>query len=395
MMKPTRFAKMSQAEMERRHGLLERIAEEHQVDAIVAICNEDVLAGYVRWIAEEPIAGYRTAVMFVPREGATVIEHGDTDGERAHDPRSGDYPGVVAIHTVAAFQSAIYTAGYEAERLVDLVRKRGLKRIGLLAQANMPYGFFRMMSDGLEGVAKFADVTEAVDQQMAVKSFEELQHIRAAAALQDKVFEELLPDLRPGMREIDVTALVRAASLRLGGSAGVILAGSARQGEFAPFKPASHQNRVIEAGDYLSLLIENAGPSGHFTEIARNISFGRAGNALLEAGEQTRVLQEEILPHMRDGASCGDIFAEQNRQRVAMAHDRERRIFAHGQGYNVVERPLIRNDEPMPLRTGMNLAVHPTLADGENTFAVMCDNFVLEVDGMKRLHRTAQRVFEV
>lgn len=49
----------------------------------------------------------------------------------------------------------------------------------------------------------------------------------------------------------------------------------------------------------------------------------------------------------------------------------------------------------MTLRAGMNLAIHPTLADGENTFAVMCDNFILETGGMTRIHRTEQRVFEI
>ena len=37
----------------------------------------------------------------------------------------------------------------------------------------------------------------------------------------------------------------------------------------------------------------------------------------------------------------------------------ELRLYAHGQGYDMVERPLIRDDETMPLEAGMCLAVHP------------------------------------
>jgi hypothetical protein len=37
----------------------------------------------------------------------------------------------------------------------------------------------------------------------------------------------------------------------------------------------------------------------------------------------------------------------------------ELRLYAHGQGYDIVERPLIRRDETMAIETGMNLAVHP------------------------------------
>jgi len=395
-MQQSRFARMSAAEMARRHALVAATADALRLDAVVAVGDEDDMSGYVRWFTDEPVSSYRTVVMFVPAEGVTVIEHGNAGGSRAHDPAGTDYPGVVGIATVASFQSAAYTAGYEAATLIEIVRKRGFSRIGLAGVDNMPNRFVRMIHDGLAGPVAFEDVTDAVDRMMVVKSPEELGHVRAAAALQDDVFAQILPQLRPGMREIEITALARSASLRMGGAGGVILAGSAPQGQFAPFKLPNSQTRVVEAGDYVSLLIENAGPSGHFTELARNIVIGKALPVLLAPSAEARALQAMILPVMRPGASCADVFAEHNRHRLAAGHPAETRIFAHGQGYNLVERPLIRDDEPMELLAGMNLAVHPTLADGRNCFVVMCDNFVLGEDGsMMRLHRTEQKVFEI
>ena len=41
----------------------------------------------------------------------------------------------------------------------------------------------------------------------------------------------------------------------------------------------------------------------------------------------------------------------------------ERRLYAHGQGYDLVERPLIREDEPMKIKAGMNITVHPGAAN--------------------------------
>lgn len=391
-----RFARMSAAEIARRHQALRAIVEAVGLDALVAVGNEDDMSGYVRWFTDEPVGSYRSVVLFVPGEGMTLVEHGAAGGFREHDPNSEDYPGVVSIHTVATFQSAAYTAGYEAEVLLALIRRRGFRRLGLVGLANMQHGFVRLLTDGLEGSVAIADATEAVDHAMVVKSAEEQQHIRAAAALQDAVFATVLAEIRPGMREIDVTAIARAASLRLGGSAGVILAGSAPQGAFAPFKLPGSQTRVLADGDCVSLLIENAGPSGHFTEVARNIVLGRAASLILEASEQACALQHHILPFMRPGACCADVFRQHNADRQALGHPAEKRVFAHGQGYNLVERPLVRDDEPMVLEAGMNLAVHPTLADGHSCFAVMCDNFLLGTDGsMTRLHATEQKVFEV
>ena len=37
----------------------------------------------------------------------------------------------------------------------------------------------------------------------------------------------------------------------------------------------------------------------------------------------------------------------------------ELRLYGHSQGYDLVERPLLRDDETMPLAANMNMAVHP------------------------------------
>ena len=73
----------------------------------------------------------------------------------------------------------------------------------------------------------------------------------------------------------------------------------------------------------------------------------------------------------------------------------ERRLYAHGQGVDMVERPLIRRDETMVLKAGMCLAVHPGYDDG-SVFAVICDNYMIEADGPGAcLHRTEKRLFEI
>src|SRR5207302_4921585 len=69
----------------------------------------------------------------------------------------------------------------------------------------------------------------------------------------------------------------------------------------------------------------------------------------------------------------------------------ETRLYAHGQGYDMVERPLIRQDDDMKLRQGMCLAVHPGY-ETPSLFAVICDNYVIEEnDAGECLHRTEKR----
>ncbi len=72
----------------------------------------------------------------------------------------------------------------------------------------------------------------------------------------------------------------------------------------------------------------------------------------------------------------------------------ERRIHAHGQGYDLVERPLIRWDETMRIQAGMNFACHPSyLIDGFQSW--ICDNWLVGPDGPgERLHRFPQKIVE-
>jgi Xaa-Pro aminopeptidase len=73
----------------------------------------------------------------------------------------------------------------------------------------------------------------------------------------------------------------------------------------------------------------------------------------------------------------------------------ETRLYAHGQGYDMVERPLIRRDDDMKIAEGMNLAVHPGYETPE-FFAVICDNYIIGPDGPGAcLHRTEKKLFEI
>jgi Xaa-Pro aminopeptidase len=181
-----------------------------------------------------------------------------------------------------------------------------------------------------------------------------------------------------------------------GAEGGIILAGSGPQGTFAPFKPIARQNRRIETGDVVSLLVENSGPGGYFTEIARNFVVGKPQAVVADAVAAATEMQREIKKSFVPGTPCADIFAAHNGHRAARGLPPEDRIFAHGQGYNLVDRPLIRNDEPMKVASGMNFAIHPTVADPRSVFAIMCDNYIVGQHGVgASLHATEQRLFEV
>jgi Xaa-Pro aminopeptidase len=155
------------------------------------------------------------------------------------------------------------------------------------------------------------------------------------------------------------------------------------------------QGRTLKEGDHLSLLIEINGPGGFYTEIARTIVLGKASNELKDGFEAVREAQDFSLSLIKPGASCRDIHLAHNAYMEKHNLPPELRLYAHGQGYDMVERPLIRSDETMTIEAGMNLAVHPGY-ETPSIFAVICDNYIVESDGPGAcLHRTPKQIFEI
>jgi hypothetical protein len=60
--------------------------------------------------------------------------------------------------------------------------------------------------------------------------------IRAAAEMQDEIFAKVLAHIKPGMRDIDVTAYAQYEGQRLGSEQGIFLGGSAPRTSSAPIR---------------------------------------------------------------------------------------------------------------------------------------------------------------
>ena len=57
--------------------------------------------------------------------------------------------------------------------------------------------------------------------------------------------------------------------------------------------------------------------------------------------------QRHTLKMLKPGASCKDIWDGHNAFMRDNGRPAEQRLYCHGQGYDMVERPLVRFDEPM------------------------------------------------
>lgn len=383
---------ISDAEMARRRSLAEAVMKDLELDAMIAQAREDWVGSYVRWLTDIPANnGYPRTVIVHPDRPMTVIEMGSFGG----DIDLTDNPvhrGVGRMLTTPSFVSVGYTTGYDAELTVQALAEAGARRVGLLCPGALPHALVAALTAaGLELV----DATDALDTVKAVKSAEEIALITATAELQDAVFAEICDFLRPGVTDRQVAAHAEAAARRLGSDQGIHLGLSAPVGSPSRFMNRPFQTREIAAGDHLSVLIEVNGPGGLYAEIARTMVLGSATDELLAAFETVRAAQDHTLSLIRPGAAPADIAAAHDAWMVARGLPPETRLYAHGQGCEMVERPLIRRDETLALAEGMCLAVHPGYDDG-TVFAVICDNYMVTAEGVGPcLHKTEKKIFEL
>jgi Xaa-Pro aminopeptidase len=387
---------ISTAELERRWVLTRDIMARSGVDAVVTQNNSDWIGGYVKWFTDVPATnGYPRTVLFFRSDLMTVVEMGPFGGRRALKGEDPDYRGVGDVLTAAPFSSIGYTANYDADLVADELIAKKVRKVGLLGPAGMFATFLDRLRERLKGEVEFVDLTDAIDRVKAVKSAEELARLRETAAMQDRVFAKVLAAIRPGMRDIELSALAQYEGQLAGSEQGIFLCSSAPIGQSASFRPRHFQNRTIGKGEHFTLLIENNGPSGFYTEIARAIVLGKATNQLIDTFEAVKEAQAYSVSQIRPGVPAKDVFAAHNAFMTARGLPPETRLYAHGQGYDMVERPLLRHDETMNIEADMCLAVHPGFDNGA-CWAVICDNFIVHKDKAPELiHHTPQKVFEV
>lgn len=382
------------AELERRWAAVRSEMDKRNIDALVMQNSQDWVGGYVRWFTDVPgSTGYPRTVIF-PRNGLmTIIHQGDFGGVRkiaADDPVN---RGVEKILTTSSFPSIIYSRFYDAELVVDELKKRGCRTVGLLSTPGMQYDFCAHLREQTD--IEFVDATESVDRIKAIKSPVDMEQIRACADMHDAIFADLARTVRPGMRDWEVSARARYVGYNIGSEQGLTIGRSAPLGKASTFAPLTMQGRELRKGDHLSFLVELNGPGGQYTELARTFVFGKPSNELADAFESVKAAQEATVKRLAPGTPCAEVFAAHNAFMKSQGLPEEARLYAHGQGYDMVERPLIRHDETMSVEKNMNFAVHPGYVT-DSVFGVVCDNFFVGDDGsVERIHTYPQTLIEI
>ena len=383
---------ISDAELERRWSAVRAAMEAERLDVLLIRAANDYLGGYVRWFTDVPAAaGYPVMLVFPKDGGMTWISQVEFGLDRRLSGTDLPFRGVVRMLGAPGYASASFTAAYELDALEAALAPLSAASLGIVGPANFPY----MLADRLRAQRySLRDASELVDVVKMRKSDEEIEAIRRTAAMQDACMEEVLLSVRPGMRDIDVGAVAERTARSRGSEQGVYLVASAPIGTGSPYGIQHYQGRVIEEGDYVTVLVENNGAAGFYTELGRTFVLGQASDEMKQDMEFVLRAQDHVASLLVPGTPCRDVWGAYGRYLEENRRPPERRLFCHGQGYDLVERPLMRQDETLAVTASMNVACHPTFAAAGN-FATSCDNWLVGGAGAERLHRFPRGLVEL
>lgn len=196
-----------------------------------------------------------------------------------------------------------------------------------------------------------------VESVRLVKSPEEVQAIRAAQAIADRVFEAVRPTIQAGVRELDVALALELGLRRAGAEVGFdVIVASGPRGAM-PHGVASE--RVIEDGDLVTIDF-GARVGGYHSDMTRTVAVGQPSAELRRIYRAVLEAETAAVAAIRPGAQAGELDAlargilERHGLGEAFAHS-----LGHGVGLSIHEGPSLRAGSEDVLEPGMVVTVEP------------------------------------
>jgi Xaa-Pro aminopeptidase len=276
----------SDEERNRRLGVLREAMEREGLDALVVSGRDDIrYRGRTFWVSDVWQLVADTHVVIFKNEKSVFIG-GQVFG--LEQPEQTDWAGDLRIN------------GNAGEELAEVLSEHdlGSGRIGVVGLSDAAFAAYHLteMQAGIPE-ATVVDATLLFEAARQVNSEESLEAFRATSAVMLDIYAVLEPEIKPGMREIDLAARAHQVSREHGLRDPMVLM------QTSPFGALSFgTTKEIGKDDIVCLWIESAGPSGFWLEFRRCYTFGPPSDDASEFWKLSVDTLQEGLDALRPGA---------------------------------------------------------------------------------------------
>jgi Xaa-Pro aminopeptidase len=233
---------------------------------------------------------------------------------------------------------------------------RGAERVGVEGNF-LPYAEFQKLRRLFKRV-RFVPQAELVESVSSIKDEKEIALIRAAARISDRVFQDVLGVLKPGVRELEVSAEISYLHKFFGAEHDAfetIVASGARGA--LPHGVAS--TKKIRRGEFVTLDF-GCVYRGYCCDITRTVAVGEPGKKLREVYRVVQDAQMKAIEAAKAGVVAKDLDAVARRHIERSGYGRHfGHSLGHGIGLQVHEPPRISWMSSYRLQRGNVITIEP------------------------------------
>lgn len=241
----------------------------------------------------------------------------------------------------------------------ELHRTKLLKigqRVGFDGNA-LPYSLFLTLKKKFPGV-EFASKVGTIEKIAAVKDSSEIWKIRHAVAITDRVFEEILNIIRPGITELDVSAEISYRQRKHGAETDAFdtIVASGTRGALPHGRASS---KKIRKGEFV-IIDFGCVYEGYYSDLTRTISVGKPTQQWKTIYHVVLDAQHHAIEKAANGISSKDLDA------VARSYIKKKgyekyfnHSLGHGLGMQIHEPPRISWLSSARLQSGNVITIEP------------------------------------
>ena len=389
-------------ELDRRIDELQSHLIAHNMDAALILQNIDLFyfAGSIQ-----------KANLYVPAKGDPILMvNKSTERARAESA----IEKIVHLKSPKKIPQILKTSGYETPR-----------RLGLeldVLPTNMFFNYRRLFQD-----AEMADISPSIRLIRAVKSSYEIDIMRRAAELSDRIAGQVPNILQEGLTELEVAGKLEAEARRLGHQGvvrmrlwggemfyGHLMAGTTGAAPSYLASPTGGvgANPAIAQGPgfktiqrHEPILVDYVFAfNGYLSDHTRIFSLGSLPQELVDAHSAMLEVQEMVKTLAKPGVASGDIYEKAVTRAGELGYaghfmgaaGKERiRFVGHGIGLEVDEYPFLAAGQDLPLQAGMTIAVEPKLIFPGKGVVGIENTHVVRQDGLEQLGRFPEEIMVI
>ncbi len=334
----------------------------------------------IRWLCR--FSGSNGLLMVTGRH-AHFITHG------RYKNQSGEQVTSAEIHVYSSGKS-IADAFVKEMKLNKLIRFRG--RIGI-ENSFMNVEMYELLKRTFpnSGLIETLNVIEDLAQ---VKEEYEIEAIKRAVKITDKVFKSVLDEVKPGVRELDIAAEISYQHMKNGAqknSFETIVASGPRSA--LPHGIAS--NRKIRKGDFVTFdmgcLVD-----GYASDMTRTIVVGEATKKQKNIYSIVLQAQQSAVDAIKPGIKCSELD-DIARKIISDAGygDNFPHSLGHGLGLEVHARPVLAKQSQAKLKPGMVVTVEPGIYINGWGGVRIEDDVLVTGEGHQVLNKSTKELLEL